>query len=60
MAGLIAAATLALLCISEEYRLGIYGCAIFIGAALLYFALFSRRRLVSSPEESFARYLEEE
>ena len=59
-AGLIAAATLVLLFIDENYRLGIYGCAIFIGAALLYFALFSRRRLVSSPEESFARYLEEE
>ena len=60
VAGLVASSALVLLFIDGNYRLGIYGCALFGGVALLYFALFSRRRLVSSPEESFARFLEEE
>ena len=60
LAGLIACATLAFLFINEDYRVGIYGCGIFFGIALLYFALIGRARLVSSPEESFARFLEDE
>ena len=60
LAGLIACATLAFLFINEDYRAGIYGCGIFFGIALLYFALIGRTRLVSSPEESFARFLEDE
>ena len=60
VAGLIACATLVFLFINEDYRLGLYGCAIFFGIALLYFAVIGRQRLVNSPEESFARFLEDE
>ena len=60
LAGLIACATLVFLFVNEDYRVGIYGCAIFLGLGLLYFALIGRTRLVGSPEESFALNLEEE
>lgn len=60
IAAVIACATLVFLFFNSDYRLGIFGCAIFFAGGLLYFALFSRRRLVHSPEESFALRLEEE
>ena len=60
VAGLIACATLVFLFVNNDYRMGLYGCGIFFAAGLLYFALIGLRRLVSSPEESFALRLEEE
>ena len=60
VAGLIACATLVFLFVNADYRMGLYGCGVFFAAALLYFFLFGRRRLVISPEENFALRLEEE
>ena len=60
VAATIACVTLVFLVANEEYRAGIYGCAIFFAVALLYFALVGRKRLVGSLEESFALRLEEE
>ena len=53
-AALIAAATLAFMCLNAEYRLGIIGCALWFAAGLLWFALRGRKNLVYSPEEEFA------
>ena len=52
--GGIALVTLAFLFLNSDYRVGIYGCALWFGAGLLYFGLVGRRRLVYSPEENFA------
>lgn len=54
VAGGIALVTLAFLFLNADYRVGIYGCALWFGAGLLYFGLVGRRRLVYSPEEDFA------
>ena len=54
VAGLISFATLIFLFLNPDYRVGIYGCAIWFAAGLLYFALIGRKRLVYSPEEDFA------
>ncbi len=54
VAGLIALATLCFLFLNPEYRVGVYGCAVWFAAGLLYFAFKSRTRLVYSPEEEFA------
>ena len=53
-AGLIALATLYVLFLNPDYRLGVYGCAVWYAAELLYFGLIGRKRLVYSPEEEFA------
>ena len=53
-AGVIALATLCFLFLNADYRIGVYGCAVWFAAGLLYFALGGRRRLVYSPEEDFA------
>ena len=40
---------------NADYRPGVYGVALFLGANVLYFALFSRNRLVAqAPEEEVA------
>ncbi len=54
IAGIIAAITLLSLLLNPDYRPGIYGCAIWFAAGLLYFAIAGRNRLVLSPEEAFA------
>ena len=54
VAGLIACATLGSLFLNPDYRVGIYGCAVWLAAGLLYFAFTARKRLVYSPEEAFA------
>ena len=54
IAGVIALATLCVLFLNPEYRWGIYGCAAWFVAGLLYFAVIGRKRLVYSPEEEFA------
>lgn len=53
-AGGIAAVTLVFLFINADYRVGVYGCAMWFLAGLTYFAVYSRKTLVSSPEEAFA------
>ena len=54
VAGVIACATLCSLFLNPDYRVGIYGCAVWLAAGLLYFAFTARKRLVYSPEEAFA------
>jgi ethanolamine permease len=54
VAGVIALVTLVFLFLNEEYRVGVYGCAIWFAAGLVYFAVVGRHRLVYSPEEDFA------
>ena len=54
VAGLIALITLYVLFLNPDYRLGVYGCAVWYGAGLLYFWLIGRKKLVYSPEEEFA------
>ena len=54
VAGLIVLITLYVLFLNPDYRLGVYGCAVWYGAGLLYFWLIGRKKLVYSPEEEFA------
>lgn len=51
---LIAAITLISLFLNPDYRLGVYGCAVWFVAGLVYFAVYARHRMVLSPEEEFA------
>ena len=53
-AAVISAVTLAFMFLNPDYRVGIYGCALWFAVALLYFALRGRKNLVYSPEEDFA------
>ncbi len=52
--GSIAAITLVCLFLNPDYRVGVYGCAVWFAAGIVYFALYGRHRLVYSPEEEFA------
>jgi len=54
VAGVIAAVTLIFLFVNPAYRVGVYGCALWFAAGLVYFAAYGRRTLVYSPEEQFA------
>ena len=54
LAAIIAFVTLCFLFLNPDYRMGVYGCALWFAAGLLYFALIGRRKLVYSPEEDFA------
>jgi ethanolamine permease len=54
VAGVIAAVTLVCLFLNPDYRVGVYGCAVWFAAGLIYFAVYGRRTLVYSPEEEFA------
>lgn len=54
VAGVIAAITLVFLFVNEEYRVGVYGCAVWFALGLVYFAVHSRHNMVLSPEEEFA------
>jgi len=54
VAGLIALLVLVFSLLNADYRMGLYGCALWFAAGLLYFALKGRRQLVKSPEEEFA------
>lgn len=53
-AGVVAAGSLVMLFMNEDYRVGIYGCAAWFCGGLVYFAAYGRKRLVYSPEEAFA------
>lgn len=54
VAGVIAAVTLVFLFINPDYRVGVYGCAVWFLLGLIYFAFHSRHQIVLSPEEEFA------
>ena len=54
VAGVIAAVSLVSLFFNADYRPGVIGVAIWFVAAIAYFALVGRHRLVLSPEEEFA------
>jgi ethanolamine permease len=51
---IIAVATLIFLFLNADYRVGVWGCAIWYGLSLVYFAVHGRKNLVYSPEEEFA------
>ena len=51
---LIALFTLVSLFLNTDYRLGVVGCAIWYGLAVIYFGVYARRYMVRSPEEEFA------
>ncbi len=51
---LIALVTLLFLFLNPDYRLGVWGCAVWYAVALIYFAVYGRKTLVYSPEEDFA------
>ena len=54
VAGIIALLVLVFSLLNADYRMGLYGCALWFAAGLLYFALKGRHQLVKSPEEEFA------
>jgi ethanolamine permease len=54
ISGLIAVGTLVYLLLDEKIRLGIWGCALWFAAGVVYFVLVARHRLVYAPEEKFA------
>ncbi len=55
----IAAVTVYFQLLDPVYRAGVLGVAVWFAAAIAYFALVSRHRLILSPEEEFARRTEE-
>ncbi len=54
VAGVIALITLYVLFLNPDYWSGVYGCAVWYAAGLLYFWLIGRKKLVYSTEEEFA------
>ncbi len=40
--------------LNPDYRVGVFGCAIWYPAASIYFAVHGRKTLVYSPEDEFA------
>ena len=54
VAGVIALVSLAALFVRDDYRPGVVGVAIWFVAAIAYFAVAGRHKLVLSPEEEFA------
>ena len=54
VSGAIAGLTLVCLFLNPDYRVGVYGCALWFTAGLAYFQLRGRHSLVFSPEEEFA------
>ncbi len=53
-AAIISTVTLIFLFLNPDYIVGVYGCAIWFAAGLIYFAVYGRKTLVYSPEEEFA------
>jgi ethanolamine permease len=54
LSGVIALVTLVCLFANPDYRVGVYGCALWFAAGLVYFWVHGRKSLVYSPEEEFA------
>lgn len=53
-AAALAVITLAALFANHDYRVGVWGAAVWFACGVAYFALYARRRLILSPEEQFA------
>ena len=53
-AGSIAFVTLIFLFLNDDYRVGVYGCALWFASGIVYFWVHGRKTLVYSPEEAFA------
>jgi ethanolamine permease len=51
---IIALITLLFLFLNPDYRVGVVGCAIWYGLAVIYFGVYARKYMVRSPEEEFA------
>ncbi len=51
---IIALVTLLFLFLNPDYRVGVVGCAIWYGLAVIYFGVYARKYMVRSPEEEFA------
>lgn len=52
---IIAAVVLVMLFANPDFRPGVIGALVWFVAGLIYFAAYSRHRLIDSPEEQFAR-----
>jgi ethanolamine permease len=46
--------------LNQDYRPGLLGAVLWIGAGLLYFVFYARHRLIKSPEEDFALSLQDQ
>ncbi len=53
-AAVLAVLTLAALFVNEDYRIGVWGAAVWFVCGVVYFAAYARSRLILSPEEEFA------
>lgn len=53
VASVIELGTLFVLFLCPDFRLGVYGCALWTAAGLFYFGMVCRRRLFYSPAETF-------
>ena len=60
IAGVISFVTLIFLFLNPDYRVGVYGCAVWFLAGIVYFAIHGRHHMVLSPEEEFAMQHEQE
>jgi len=54
LAIVVSVATLVMLFLNSDYRLGVGGAALWFLCGILYFASYARKRLILSPEEEFA------
>jgi ethanolamine permease len=54
VAMIISVATLAALFLNPDYRPGVWGLVVWMALGLAYFGLYSRKRMILSPEEEFA------
>jgi ethanolamine permease len=50
----ISLATLVMLFLNPDYRLGVIGAALWFFCGIVYFASYAKKRLILSPEEEFA------
>ena len=57
MAAALALLTMMALFLNPDYRVGVWGAAVWLASGLAYFAVYARKRLILSPEEEFARAL---
>ena len=50
----VSLATLVMLFLNPDYRLGVIGAAVWFLCGIVYFAAYAKKRLILSPEEEFA------
>ena len=54
VAGVIAVVTIVAMFFNADYRIAILGCVLTLIVGIVYFAVYSRKQLVRSPEEEYA------